>query len=149
VNVVDLEHVAMSGLVLRHGPWFRELAAAIAAELNGDNPLAEVPLWAMESIDAELPAIIPSIIDICANLRNRGQLKTSEIQIPVAIRGTRKRRAGEQLTWPSGTTRDGTWRKRPRITIRIPRASDELTAHSVYTGPNLLWSSRSGGGRRP
>jgi hypothetical protein len=64
VNVVDLEHVAISGLALRHRPWFDELSEAITDELRSDDPLAELPVWTMGEIEAELPSIAPTVIDI-------------------------------------------------------------------------------------
>jgi hypothetical protein len=62
VNVVDLEHVAMYGLTLRHRPWGGELSEALFGELGKDEALAELPVWATESIDAELPDISPGLI---------------------------------------------------------------------------------------
>lgn len=64
VNVVDMEYVAISGLALRHRPWFDELSEAITNELRRDDPLAELPVWTMGEIEAELPGIAPTVIDI-------------------------------------------------------------------------------------
>jgi hypothetical protein len=61
VNVVDLEHVAISGLALRHRPWFGELSSEITAQLDRDDPLAELPVWAMGTINESLPAVAPSV----------------------------------------------------------------------------------------
>ena len=64
VSVVDLEHVAMSGLALRRRPWFDELSAAVTAELATDDELAQLPIWTIESIETELPTIAPSVTGI-------------------------------------------------------------------------------------
>jgi hypothetical protein len=64
VNIIDLEQVAMSGLALRHRPWFGELSANINTELNRDDELAQLPVWTMRSIDTELPDIAPSVANI-------------------------------------------------------------------------------------
>ena len=64
VSVIDLEQVAVSGLALRHRPWFGELSTAITTELARDDALAELPLWAMGSINTELPTITPNVTDI-------------------------------------------------------------------------------------
>jgi hypothetical protein len=68
-NVVDLEHVAMYGLTLRHRPWGGEVSEAISAELGHDEALAELPVWATESIDAELPVISAGLME---TLREQG-----------------------------------------------------------------------------
>ena len=64
VSIIDLEQVAMSGLALRHRPWFGQLSAAITAELDRDDELAQLPVWTMGSIDTELPTIAPSVTGI-------------------------------------------------------------------------------------
>ena len=65
VNIVDLEHVAIYGLALRHRPWAAELRAALSAELEReDDALAELPAWATDSIDATLPRISRDLIAI-------------------------------------------------------------------------------------
>jgi hypothetical protein len=75
VNVIDFEHVAMSGLALRNRRWFGELSEAITTELSRDDPLAELPLWTMGEIEAELPAIAPTVIDI---IREPGRPRFTE-----------------------------------------------------------------------
>lgn len=64
VNIIDLEHVALSGLALRHRPWFGQLSAAVADELDRDDPLTELPVWTMGTIEARLPDIAPTVVDI-------------------------------------------------------------------------------------
>ena len=64
VNLVELEHVAMYGLALRHRPWAGELREAMSGELGRDEVLAEVPVWVTESVDAELPEISPGLREI-------------------------------------------------------------------------------------
>jgi len=64
VAIIELEQVAMSGLALRHRPWFGQLSAAITAELDRDDDLAQLPVWTMGSIDNELPSIAPSVTEI-------------------------------------------------------------------------------------
>jgi hypothetical protein len=64
VSIIDLEQVAISGLALRHRQWHRQLSAAITAELDGGDDLAQLPVWAIGSIDAELTTIAPSVTDI-------------------------------------------------------------------------------------
>ena len=63
VNIVDLEHIAIYGLTLRHRPWSGELSEAISGELGQEEALAELPVWAAESIDAELPGISSTLIE--------------------------------------------------------------------------------------
>lgn len=64
VSVIDLEQVAVSGLALRHRPWFGELSTAVTTELARDDALAELPVWTMGSINTELPTIAPSVTGI-------------------------------------------------------------------------------------
>jgi hypothetical protein len=64
VAIIDLEQVAISGLALRHRPWFGELSSAIVAELDRDDELTQIPVWTMRSIDTELPTIAPTVTDI-------------------------------------------------------------------------------------
>ncbi|HEY1823605.1 MAG TPA: hypothetical protein VGG83_27070 [Trebonia sp.] len=65
VNIIDLEQVALSGLALRrHRGWFGQLSAAVADELERDDPLTELPVWTMGEIEAELPEIKPTVVDI-------------------------------------------------------------------------------------
>jgi len=64
VNIIDLEHVALSGLALRHRPWFGQLSAAVTDELDRDDPLTELPVWAMGTIEARLPDVAPTVVDI-------------------------------------------------------------------------------------
>ena len=54
----------MSGVALRHRPWFGELSTAITTELARDDELAELPVWTMGSINTELPMIAPSVTGI-------------------------------------------------------------------------------------
>jgi hypothetical protein len=61
VSIVDLDHVALSGLALRHRPWFNELSAAIISELDRDDELAELPVWTMSTIQEALPKISRSV----------------------------------------------------------------------------------------
>lgn len=62
-GIVDLENVALSGVALRHRPWFGEMSAAITA-LVSDDELAELPVWAMEQVETGLSAITDSVTDI-------------------------------------------------------------------------------------
>jgi len=64
VSIIDLEQVAISGLALRHRQWYRRLSAAITAELDRGDDLAQLSVWAMASIDTELTTIAPSVTDI-------------------------------------------------------------------------------------
>jgi hypothetical protein len=61
VSIVDLDHVALSGLALRRRPWFNELSAAIIGELDRDDELAELPVWTMNTIQEALPGISRSV----------------------------------------------------------------------------------------
>ncbi len=72
VNVVDLEHLAMYGLAMRHRPWAAELSEAIAGELDRDEALAELPVWAAESIDSKLPEISLALVEDMSGPRYAG-----------------------------------------------------------------------------
>jgi len=63
-SAIDLENVALSGLALRHRPWFGELSEAISEQLVRDDELAELPLWTMGEVETELPDIADSVTDI-------------------------------------------------------------------------------------
>ena len=62
-GIIDLENVALSGVALRHRPWFGELSAAIT-DLVRDDELAELPVWAMGEVETTLPVIADSVTDI-------------------------------------------------------------------------------------
>jgi hypothetical protein len=62
-GIIDLENVALSGVALRHRPWFGELSAAITV-LVSDDELAELPVWAMEQVQAGLSEITGSVTGI-------------------------------------------------------------------------------------
>jgi hypothetical protein len=64
VNIVDLENVAMYGLVMRHRPWFEELYQAIGNELARDDELTELSVWATDSIATALPSISGSLVGV-------------------------------------------------------------------------------------
>ena len=62
-GIIDLENVALSGVALRHRPWFGELSEAIA-DLVRDDELAELPVWTMGQVETELPEIASSVTEI-------------------------------------------------------------------------------------
>jgi hypothetical protein len=64
VNIIDLEHVALSGLALRHQPSFSEMSDALTAELDRDDELAQLPVWTMREIESELQESGSAVTDI-------------------------------------------------------------------------------------
>jgi hypothetical protein len=61
ISIIDLDHVALSGLAVRHRPSSSGLSEAIISELDRDDELAELPVWTMSSIQSTLPDISRSV----------------------------------------------------------------------------------------
>lgn len=55
--------MALSGVALRHRPWFGELSEAIT-DLVRDDELAELPVWTMGQVETELAEIADSVTEI-------------------------------------------------------------------------------------
>jgi hypothetical protein len=142
VNVVDLEHVALSGLALRRGQWFDDLSEEIAARLDRDDPLAELPLWAMATIKDTLPAVA-SDVDRILRQPERAWHEDDFADYRTPFDGRAETSSYSRDTTPEEDTR-------PRnVQLRRPEASEQRSSTHIVRPQELENPKRAIGTSEP